>query len=486
MQDSLVMRLHVIRMVIAALPFSWHLSAVAIVQRSHEPPFTSGIVMTDPIDVPAAVPCPDNTRRTEFEPLDQGPARLASIHCLDLPRGQEYQQPPIMSPDGQSIAFWDSGQDNLLDIVSFDFSPGVRRSNRVTFRHFGSVLNYERQDALAWRTDGSALWTVEQQVMRPSGWALSGLTPVLIGRDGTVQRFVSPRSEGAPLDAISWVGGDGRAVAQFGTRGGYHRPEHDDPSPTLAMIDVPRGRILHSVTASDAEALQLRAGSHNGFGLFDVAAVQLGDGRLRALLQLERVADRTVPARRSAQHRFHPAMWLLWTEGQRPVPLTPVFDEHFARAELTPDGSHILAWRALQPDGLITHDCRNCPPDPPPTPVDGTVAALIDAQSGRTIWNLSARATVFWNRFGGPVISPAGTYALIPVPAENDRQIIALLSMTDGRILQRFSLGLRSSHPQSFGFTRGGRQMWIAILNRVAVYDLNLGPAAEYPDGVRP
>lgn len=163
-----------------------------------------------------------------------------------------------------------------------------------------------------------------------------------------------------------------------------------------------------------------------------------------------------------------------------------MFDDRSARAELTPGGSGILTWRPLQPDGIIVHDCRNCPPPPPPTPVDATVAALIDTKSGRTMWSLQARASEFWNRFGGPVVSPTGRYALVPLPAANQRQMIALLSMADGHILQRFSLACNGCYPQSFGFCRDGRQMWIGVTNRLAFYDLTSQGNASSEATARP
>ncbi|MEA3041041.1 MAG: hypothetical protein QOC65_530 [Sphingomonadales bacterium] len=470
------MRLHTALLLsVAGIILGFRPEAEAVLQGSNQPGTIVSGSSSEANLAPSAALCPENLGRDEAEPLGSGPARLATIRCLDLSRGQDYVLPPVVSPDGQSVAFWGSGQVGPLDIVPLDGGSGFRLSNRVTFRDFGWGVD-SRQDALAWRSDGSALWSVEQQVVRPNGWALSGLTPILIDRGGNVQRFAPPEHAAGPLDALAWVGGDGRAIVQFGTRGNLYRPEHDDPSPTLAMIDVPRRRILHSLTATDAQALRVRVGSYNGFGIFDVSAVQLRNGRLRALLQFQRVADRSprpAPISGPAEDRFLPAVWLLWTEGQRPAPLTPLFDDRFARAELTPDGSHILVWRALQPDGMIIDDCRTCPPPPPPTPIEGAVAALIDTTSGRTIWSVQARASESWNRFGGPVISPTGRFALIPLPAADRRQMIALLSMADGRILQRFSPACNGCYPPSFGFTRGGGRMWIGIPSRLAFYDLS-------------
>lgn len=424
---------------------------------------------------PSAAPCPENLRTEEAEPLGPGPARLTTIRCLDLPRRQDYRLRPVVSPDGRSVASWQDDQDSPLDLVPFDGSPGFGLSNRVSFRDFGSGID-QRQEALAWRSDGSAVWSVEQLVVRPSGWALSGLTPILLDRSGKVRRFAPPEHPAGPLDALAWVGGDGLAVAQFGTRGGRYRPEHRDPSPTLAMIDVPRRRILDTLTKAGAEALRIRAGAYNGFGFFDVAAVQLRDGRLRALLQLQPTVDRSQPSKPAAgaaERRSLPAAWLVWTQGEKPVQLAPPIDDRFGRAEFTPDGSHILAWRPLEPPGGIIWECYDrCPPRRPPAPVEGVVAALVDSRSGRRVWSLEAKASEHWNRFGGPAISPTGRLALVPLPAVDSRQRIALLSMADGRILQLFSPSCTSCYLPSFGFIRGGRGMWIGTTSRLAFYDL--------------
>lgn len=424
---------------------------------------------------PSATACPGNLKAGEAQPLGPGPARLATISCLALPHVQAYPLPPVVSPDGRFAASWQDREDSPLNLVPLDGSPGIGLHNRVAVRNFGAGID-PRLEALAWRSDGSALWSVEQRAIRPSGWALSGLTPILVDRSGKVRRFAPPEHPAGPLDGLAWVGGDGLAIAQFGTPGGRYRPEHRDPSPTFAMLDVPGRRILDTLTAADAEALRLRAGANNGFGLFDVAAVRLRDGRLRALLQLEAMAGPSRPldpAAGAGKMPSLPAAWLVWTQGEKPVQLAPSFDVPFGRAELTPDGSHILAWRALQPKGIIIHECYDsCPPRKPPTPVEGVVAALVEASSGRTLWSLEAQAGEHWSRFGGPVISPTGKLALIPLPDAGKRQSIALLSMADGRILQRFSPACSSCYPPGFGFVRGGRKMWIGTVGRLAFYDL--------------
>src|SRR3546814_20979345 len=44
-----------------------------------------------------------------------------------------------------------------------------------------------------------------------------------------------------------WVGNSGLALAEFGTKGNYYRPEHDDPTPTLGIVDGRRGKVLQTV-----------------------------------------------------------------------------------------------------------------------------------------------------------------------------------------------------------------------------------------------
>lgn len=317
MPDSPAMRLHATFLLsVAGLSLGSDAAVRGVTRLSSQPRASAADSSEKVSRAASAVPCAANLRRAELEPLGPGPARLATIRCLDLPRGQDYRLPPIVSPDGQSVALWGNGQVSPLDVVAFDGSSGFRLPNRVTFRDFGSGIQDDRQGALAWRSNSSGLWSVEQKVVSPSGWALSGLTPTLIDRNGDIRRFSPPKHAAGPLDALAWSGSDGLAVVQFGTRGDRYRPKHEDPSPTLAMVDVPRGRILHTLTAADFEALKFRAGSYNGFGIFDVSVVQMRNGRQRALLQFERVVDRShQPASGStpAQDRYLPATWSVWT-----------------------------------------------------------------------------------------------------------------------------------------------------------------------------
>ncbi|HYI41710.1 MAG TPA: hypothetical protein VE053_15485 [Allosphingosinicella sp.] len=70
------------------------------------------------------------------------------------------------------------------------------------------------------------------------------------------------RHPARPLDGLQWIGGEGRALALFGARGGYYRPEHEDPEPTLAMVDAGLGRVLASVPARTLPRLRRRLDAH--------------------------------------------------------------------------------------------------------------------------------------------------------------------------------------------------------------------------------
>jgi hypothetical protein len=88
------------------------------------------------------------------------------------------------------------------------------------------------------------------------------------------------------------------------------------------------------------------------------------------------------------------------------------------------------------------------------------------------LWRLQARATQFWNQRAAPAISPNGRYALVEIPPEAGRAMVALVSMKDGKIRQRFSAVHVGSYKQAFGFTEGGKRVWLTSGNIVFRYRL--------------
>ena len=421
--------------------------------------------------------CPPGfPERLDLEPEGTGPLRLALLACVELGSGPSGHGDPIVSPDGGRIAHWQNGSPAPVEIAALGRPGLVGVPNRATFRNYAGIVDSihgTAPDALAWAQDSRSLWAVRQRTASPGGFALAGLEPVSIGRDGRLRALPPLRHPAGPLDAIQWVGGRGLALAQFGARGGYYRPEHADPIPTLAMVDAARGRVLASLPAQSVPGLRARLRAH-GLMVSGATATVLPDGRIRAIVQFPRWGER--PAGRDGQSIMRPGLWLIWTQGEAPRQWTAPYADRFENSlALTPDGSKLLVVRRLQPDGVqigCRIPCRG-PPPPPPTPVDGPVAELIDVGSRRVLWRVPARAVQFWRQSAPPAIGADGRYALIEIPPNGDRAPIALIDMRTGRIVQSIAPSHTWSYKHSFGFTAGGRRAWVAVGNQVRVYTLD-------------
>jgi hypothetical protein len=421
---------------------------------------------------------PDLLEGVDRPSAGAGPLRLSLLACVSFGRDSSGSGDPIVSPDGASIARWQIGSPGRVAIAALDRPGLVSVPSRATFRNFAGIVDAihgTAPDALAWARDSRSLWAVRQRAATPGGWAHAGLEPLSIGRDGRVRALPPLRHPAGPLDAILWVGGRGLALAQFGTHGGYYRPAHDDPAPTLAMVDAARGRVLASLPALEISGLSARVRA-NGLMVSGAAATILPDGRIRAVVQFARWRERPPGAPPGQDPIIRPGLWLVWTQGEPPRQWTAPYADRFENSlALTPDGSKLLVVRWLQPDG-VQIGCRiRCPgpPPPPPTPVDGPVAELIDVASRRVLWRVPARAVQFWRQSAPPAISPDGRYALIEVPPDGDRAPIALIDMRSGRVVQRIAPSHIWSYKHSFGFTAGGRRVWVEAANIVYVYALS-------------
>jgi hypothetical protein len=129
---------------------------------------------------------------------------------------------------------------------------------------------------------------------------------------------------------------------------------------------------------------------------------------------------------------------------------------------ISPDGSKLLVMRQLQPRGIPV-SCRIPPcPQPPTTPATGNLLELRSAGTLRPIWSLRATASQFWHPSSAPVISPDGRYAVVMLPPRDDRQLIGLVSMANGRLRQTLGVGHVGGRPQSFGFSPDSRGVWLA------------------------
>ncbi|RWY79874.1 hypothetical protein EHI44_30565 [Rhizobium leguminosarum] len=95
------------------------------------------------------------------------------------------------------------------------------------------------------------------------------LRPYLFNLDGSQEKSC-PNLFMQPLDEIYWVGGSGLALAAFGTKGNYYKPEREDRRSTLALADGRNGTILQSKDdipeLADQKALVAVASQIDGFG----------------------------------------------------------------------------------------------------------------------------------------------------------------------------------------------------------------------------
>src|SRR3546814_3659185 len=112
---------------------------------------------------------------------------------------------------------------------------------------------YSKAPPFVWRNDSKAILGVRQDTMRPSGFALGPLSPIEIPNDGEPHPLPLLKDVAGGLDGMLWVGNSGLALAEFGTKGKYYRPQHDDPTPTLRIVDGRRGKVLQTVPMRSEE-----------------------------------------------------------------------------------------------------------------------------------------------------------------------------------------------------------------------------------------
>jgi hypothetical protein len=273
------------------------------------------------------------------------------------------------------------------------------------------------------------------------------MRPVRTTENGALELLPQLQHDAGPLDALLWAGGAGLAVAEFGTRGGFYRPEHDDPTPTFAIIDAQRGLLLDALPFDAIEPLRKLVQGAAPYALVkNAAATTLPDGRVRVLLSV--------------------GQWIVWTQGEAPRILPdPYAGESHSRMVLSPDGSRILVGRMLRTDGGFCGRVGGCLPG---RPVEGVLAALHDLKTGREIWALRATAIADFE-FPSPAISPDGRYAMVGLMPGDVRPLIALISMNDGKTVQTLPA---PGGAYAMGFANEGRTAWTHAYGVTALYDL--------------
>jgi hypothetical protein len=383
-------------------------------------------------------------REKVLAPLGDGPLQLVAVYCQAVDATLRSVSATLVSPDAQSIAYY--ADNKTLRVARLDAGR--------TWTDYGAEMTFARFDwnirsapAISWFANGEFLWAAEQQLGR-GGFAASALQPVKTAERGTL--LLPPvRHDAGPLDGLLWADHDGLAIAQFGTRGEYYRPEHEDKNPLFAIVDAPRGLVRDTLRFSDIDILKDRNRSPPGVFVRDAVATKLPDGKVRALLSVGR--------------------WVVWTEGETPRILPdPYVDEFHNRMAISPDGSRVLIGHLLRTNGGMCGRTGGCKLG---QPVEGVLVDLRDLATGQMLWSI--RATVADDyEFPTPAISPDARYALVGLVPQNNLPLIALISLEDGKIVQTLPA---PGGEYAIGFARGGRTVWTHAYGVTALYDVRAG-----------
>jgi hypothetical protein len=384
-------------------------------------------------------------RELELAPLGSGPLQLKAVYCRRIRSTPFPLSPPKLSPDGQSIAYVE--HDAILRVARHGDSWIDYRTEMGTFARFGG--SPRSMPAISWDSNSKSVWAANHDAVLPSRFAKSPLQPLKTVEDGSVLALPPLHHCAGPLDALLWADGDGLAVAQFGTIGGYYRPEHPDENPSFAIVDAGRGVVLDTLPFAAIEALKDRArGISPSAAIRNAAATKLPNGKVRTLLSV--------------------GQWVVWTEGQPPItmadPYAADFDNHIV---ISPDGSRVLVGRLLRTEGAVIcerqPDCSKAG-----RPVEGILAAMHDLENGRLIWSIRATVTADY-QFPTPAISPDARFALVGLVPESARPLIALVTLEGGRIVQTIP---SPGWDYAMGFARGGLSVWTHANGLTALYDV--------------
>ena len=103
---------------------------------------------------------------------------------------------------------------------------------------------------------------------------------------------------------------------------------------------------------------------------------------------------------------------------------------------------------------------------PPPKPQTRSLLELRKVKTGKTIWSVQVTAFRFW-KARNLAISEDGRYALTSLPPVGNFKQIALVRMSDGKLMQKFPMGVSGGDA---GFASGGNIAWTRLSNVVSIY----------------
>jgi len=397
---------------------------------------TLAMALTPPAAVTAPIKSACGIAGQDLTPIGDGPLVLAAIHCLERPSSiSGGASPPAPSQDLKAVFMFDGSTGLWLG------EAGPKATLRNVAADVAGLNAFDYDRPYAWLDRGHSVLGVTQNIMKPrGGWALGPLKPFVTSTSGEVRTLPALMSPAGPLDELHWIGNAGLAIALFGTKGGYYRPEHRDPLPTIALVDARAGRIIQSFPLADLTS------NPSVKSINQVAwRVDRRDG-VEALITLA------------------PDRWILWSQGKAPRRVPIDVKPGGAPYALSPDGRSVLIMRGLSAKGII---CEHNPKCPPPTPSSGVIAELREIRSGKVIWLVTGTAPMFSND-GMPAISPNGRYALISLPTSHQGETAALIEMASGKILHRIPSS--GAFHSGFGFSLDSRTAWASGYSRFAEY----------------
>lgn len=390
----------------------------------------------------SVVPQPDPDR---YKVTSPGPLELDKARRVKLPQRSTGNSPPMISPDGTKFFAYNAIQGLWVGEIASNNEPKhpVGRVSGAGFGHAETI-------PFSWSEQSQTIFGAKQATADPSGFALGPMFPVEITHDGEVRDLPQLAHPAGNLDGLLWVGGRGLALALFGAKGDYYRPEIENLKPAIAFVNAAKGRLIQSSAIPSPVKEDLRS------LILGVDARIDANGHAFALLAISGHPSRT---RLFAWHQDRPLRELSWDTGR----LTP------KRYAVSSSLDSVLIMHDLSATGIICEVWSNqeCPA---PTPTTGTVAELRDLASGRVIWSINGTAKTF-GRSLKPAISDDGSLALISMPRTGKGgDNIALISMRDGRIIQELD-GVPSII-DGMGFRDNDRSVWLSGQELLLTYHL--------------
>ncbi len=198
-----------------------------------------------------------------------------------------------------------------------------------------AVLPFTGNVPFAWSMDSRSVLGVRQETAKPSGFALGSLRPFQFRIDGTNEKLAQLSSSAGPLDEIYWIGHTGLAIAAFGTKGGYYRPEHPDLKPTIAFVDARAGKVIQSIAIANVPGLAVKSRINGVASGLDVR------GNAYALITMA------------------PNQWLLWNQGQLPRLVSIGVKPRWTPFALSPGGKSVLVMKNLSATGSYANSIRD-------------------------------------------------------------------------------------------------------------------------------